>query len=62
LKLKKLFKANIKLFAQAKLDKFVKEGLIGALKEEKKSKVYRKRLNILGKEHIKLIYFFIANV
>jgi hypothetical protein len=36
--------------------------LIGALKEEKKSRVYRKRLNVLGEEHTKPIYFSAANV
>jgi hypothetical protein len=62
LKLEKLFKANIELSIQAELDRFVKEGLIGALKEEKKSRVRGKKLNVLRKEYIKLIYFSAANV
>jgi hypothetical protein len=32
------------------------------LKEEKKSKVRGKKLNVLGKEHTEPIYFFAANV
>jgi hypothetical protein len=51
LKLKKLFKANIELFTQAELDYIIKEGLIRALKEEKKYKVRGKKLNVLGEEH-----------
>jgi hypothetical protein len=62
LKLEKLFKANIELSTQAELDRFVKEGLIGVLKEEKKSRVRGKKLNVLGKEHTEPIYFFAANV
>ncbi|KAH9203171.1 hypothetical protein DL95DRAFT_419257 [Leptodontidium sp. 2 PMI_412] len=62
LKLEKLFKANIELSTQAALDRHTKEGLIGALKEEKKSRVYGKRLNVLGEEHTKPIYFSAANV
>jgi hypothetical protein len=62
LKLKKLFKANIELSTQAELDRHTKEGLIRALKEEKKSRVRGKRLNVLGEEHTKPIYFSIANV
>jgi len=62
LKLEKLFKANIELSTQAELDRFVKEGLIGALKEEKKNRVRGKKLNVLGKEHTEPIYFSAANV
>jgi hypothetical protein len=61
LKLEKLFKANIELSIQADLDRHTKEGLIGALKEEKKSRVRGKRLNVLG-EDTKPIYFSTANV
>jgi hypothetical protein len=32
------------------------------LKEEKKSKVRKKKFNVLGKEYTKLIYFSAANV
>ena len=62
LKLEKLFKANIELSTQADLDRHTKEGLIGALNEEKKSRVRGKRLNVLGEEHTKPIYFSTANV
>jgi hypothetical protein len=62
LKFEKLFKVNIELFTQAELDRFVKEGLIGALKEEKKSRVRGKKLNVLGKEYTELIYFSATNV
>ena len=62
LKLEKLFKANIELSSQAELDRHTKEGLLRALKEEKKSRVYRKKLNVLGEEHTKPIYFSAENV
>ena len=62
LKLKKLFKANIKLSTQAELDRFVKEGLIGTLKKEKKNRIRGKKLNVLGKEYTEPIYFSAANV
>jgi hypothetical protein len=62
LKLEKLFKVNIELSTQAVLDRHVKEGLIWALKEEKKSRVRGKRLNVLGEEHTKPIYFSTVNV
>jgi hypothetical protein len=47
---------------QAKLDRIIKEGLIKALKEEKKYRVYKKKLNVLREEYTQLIYFFAANV
>jgi len=47
---------------QAKLDCYTKEGLIGALKEEKKYRVYKKKLNLLGEEHMQPIYFSAANI
>jgi hypothetical protein len=62
LKLEKLFKAYIELSVRADLDRHTKEGLIGALKEEKKRRVRGKRLNVLGEEHTKPIYFSTANV
>lgn len=62
LKLEKLFKANMELSTQAALDRHTKEGLIGALKEEKKSRARGKKLNVLGEEHTKPIYFSAANV
>jgi hypothetical protein len=62
LKLEKLFKANIELSMQAKLDCYTKEGLIEALKEEKKCRVCRKKLNFLGEEHMQPIYFSAANI
>jgi DDE superfamily endonuclease len=62
LKLEKLFKANVELSTQVALDQHTKEGLIGALKEEKKSRARGKRLNVLGEEHTKPIYFSAANV
>jgi hypothetical protein len=36
---------------QAALDRYIKEGLIKSLKEEKKSRARGKKLNILGEEH-----------
>ena len=62
MKFETLFKANIELSTQAELDRFVKEGLIGALKEEKKNRVRGKKFNVLGKEYTELIYFSVANV
>ena len=55
--LEKLFKANEELAVQATLDRHTKEGLLNALKEEKKSNKRGKWLNVLGKEHTKLILF-----
>ena len=52
----------MELSTQAALDRHTKEGLIGALKEEQKSRVRGKRLNVLGEEHTKPIYFSAANV
>ena len=52
----------MELSTQAALDRHTKEGLIGALKEEKKSRARGKKLNVLGEEHTKPIYFSIANV
>jgi hypothetical protein len=40
------------MFTQAALDRHVKEGLIKSLKEEKKSKVRGKKLNILREDYI----------
>ena len=62
LKLEKLFKANIELSTQASLDQHTKEGLLRALKEEKRGRVYGKRLNVLGEEYTKPIYFSVANI
>jgi hypothetical protein len=39
------------MFTQAALNRHVKEGLIKLLKEEKKSKVYKKKLNILREDY-----------
>jgi hypothetical protein len=47
---------------QAKLDCYTKEGLIGALKEEKKCRVCGKKLTVLGEEHMQPIYFSAANI
>ena len=49
-KLEKLFKANEELAAQAALDQHTKEGLLDALKIEKKCNQRGKRLNVLWKE------------
>ena len=61
-KLEKLFKANEELSAQASLDQLTKDGLIEALKTEKKCHKRGKRLNVLGEEHNKAILFSSANV
>jgi len=61
-KLQKLFKANEQLAAQAALDQHTKEGLINALKTEKKCHNRGKRLNVLGEEHNGPILFSTANV
>ena len=52
----------MELSTQAALDRHTKEGLIRALKEEKKSRARKKKLNVLGEEHTKPIYFSAANV
>jgi hypothetical protein len=62
LKLEKLFKANEELAAQAALDKKTKEGLIDALKMEKKCRTRGKRLNVLGEEHNGPILFDTATI
>jgi hypothetical protein len=56
-KLEKLFKANEELATQAALYRHANEGLIEALKDEKKSRVRGKRLNVLREEHTKPILF-----
>lgn len=56
-KLEKLFKANEELATQAALDRHAKDGLIEALKDEKKSRARGKRLNVLGEDHTKPILF-----
>ena len=61
-KLEKLFKANKELSAQVALDQYIKEGLIIALKIEKKYYNRGKRLNVLGKEYTKLVLFNIVNL
>ena len=62
LKLEKLFKANEELAAQAALDQKTKEGLINALKMEKKCYTRGKRLNVLGEEYNGPILFDTATV
>jgi hypothetical protein len=62
LKLEKLFKANEELAAQASLDKQTKEGLINALKIEKKCRKRGKRLNVLGEEHNGPVLFDAATI
>ena len=61
-KLQKLFKANEELVAQAALDRHTKEGLLDALKEEKKCRTRGKRLNVLGEEYTKPILFTASQV
>ena len=61
-KLQKLFKANEELSAQVSLDQHTKDGLIEALKTEKKCRNRGKRLNVLGKEHDSAILFHSSNV
>ena len=62
LKLEKLFKANEELAAQTALDQKTKEGLIDALKMEKKCRTRGKRLNVLGEEHNGPILFDTATI
>jgi hypothetical protein len=50
------------LSAQAALDRQTKKELFESLKEEKKSKVRSKRLNVLGEEHTEPILFSAENV
>jgi hypothetical protein len=50
------------MFTQVALDRYIKEGLIKSLKEEKKCKVRGKRLNVLGEEHTQLILFSTLNI
>src|SRR6202035_5360993 len=61
-KLAKLFKANEELAAQVALDQQTKDGLVNALKTEKKCHNWGKRLNVLGEEHNKPILFSTTNV
>jgi len=61
-KLQKLFKANEELAAQASLDQLTKDGLIEALKTEKKCHNRGKRRNVLGKEHNTALLFSSVNV
>ena len=48
--LEKLFRANLVLATQHEIDRHVKQGLIGALKDEKKRRRRGKKLNLLGEE------------
>ena len=57
-----MFKANKELSAQVSIDQHTKDGLIKALKTEKKCHNRGKRLNMLGKEHDSAILFHSSNV
>ena len=48
--LEKLFRANLILATQHEIDRHVEQGLIGALKDEKKRRRRGKKLNLLGEE------------
>ena len=48
--LEKLFRANLTLATQHEIDRHIEQGLIKALKDEKKRRRRGKRLNLLGEE------------
>ena len=48
--LKRLFRANLNLATQHEIDRYIKQGLIGALQNEKKRRRRGKKLNLLGEE------------
>jgi hypothetical protein len=57
-----LFKANKRFAAQHAVDEHTKRGLIETVKEEKKKRQYRKKLNLLKEEDYSLQFFSPATI
>ena len=60
--LEKLFRVNLILATQHKIDCHIEQGLINALKDEKKRRQQGKKLNLLGKERSKPQFFSPARI